>query len=296
MVWVGTLGVVESVQVTDNKAILPVAESGWQGELSLGFRWAGSRTVIHHRHHRGPLRIQRPFYPEASGTCHVYLLHPPGGLVGGDQLTFSCTLGDGARTLLTTPGAGKFYRSNGPLAVQQNTITLADRACLEWFPQESIVFDGAQMQSITRVELSADSRFIGWDILCLGRPDAAEQFSHGHVRQRFELWQDGLPLWLDRAEYAGGSAQLQARWGLQGRPVVATLVCTGSGQLEAARAALGAALQGEHLVATQLDTLLVCRYLGAQAERARQVFQAVWQAVRPDIMGHRATPPRIWRT
>ncbi len=55
--------------------------TGWKANLSLEFKATALRTVISKREHKGPLAIQRPFYPE-DDVCHVYLLHPPGGVVG----------------------------------------------------------------------------------------------------------------------------------------------------------------------------------------------------------------------
>ena len=65
---------------------------GWQAAMDLHFNGSGARTVITRRRHVGPLRIQKPFYP-GDGACHVYLLHPPGGLVGGDVLDVTVRVG-----------------------------------------------------------------------------------------------------------------------------------------------------------------------------------------------------------
>ncbi|WP_455200705.1 urease accessory protein UreD, partial [Kaarinaea lacus] len=94
-----------------------IAQKPWKAQLTLGFEKRNHRTVVANRKHVGPLVIQKPFYPEGA-PCHIYLLHPPGGLVGGDQLTLNVDLNKESHVLITTPGAAKFYRSAGPVAEQ----------------------------------------------------------------------------------------------------------------------------------------------------------------------------------
>src|SRR5262245_10241542 len=95
--------------------------AGWEASLDLKFAARGARTVLARRASVGPLVVQRPFYPE-GGVAHVYLVHPPGGVVGGDQLRLSVLAEEGAHALLTTPAATKFYRSDGRVARQRQEI------------------------------------------------------------------------------------------------------------------------------------------------------------------------------
>jgi len=78
---------------------------GWHAALELGFAAASGATRLARRKHRGPLVVQRPFLPEGPGVAHVYVLHPPGGLVGGDELTLDVEVDAGAHALVTTPAA-----------------------------------------------------------------------------------------------------------------------------------------------------------------------------------------------
>jgi hypothetical protein len=146
------------------------ARQGWQAKLDLAFEPRFGRTAITRQSHLGPLRIQRPFYPERNGTCHVYVLHPPGGVVGGDLLEVTLEGAPGSRALITTPGATKLYRSLGPQAQIRQNIKLSGDACLDWFPQETIAFEGAHASIQTRVQLDREASYAGWEIVCLGRP------------------------------------------------------------------------------------------------------------------------------
>ena len=247
------------------------------------------------RKQRGPLVVQRPFHPEGP-VCHTYLLHPPGGVVGGDRLEIEVEVAPGAHALITTPGATKFYRSAGAVAHQSQRLNVAAGGALEWLPQENIFFPGADASVESRVELEAGARFIGWEILCLGRPTVEERFDHGSARLGLQVWRDGRPLLLERLRVEGADA-LNRPAGLRGRPVSATLAITpaDTAMLEAARAALPEAVEGE-VGATVVDGLLLVRFLGEQAEEARRCFIPVWRAVRPMLLGREACPPRIWAT
>ena len=273
-------------------------DAGWVARLELGFRARGTQTILAHRQHIGPLQVQRPFYPEGERACHVYILHPPGGVVGGDSLAISAAVERGAHALLTTPAAGKLYRSDGARAQLSQELNIADGAWLEWLPQETIAFDGARAVSRTHVALSGSAGFIGWEILCLGRPAASEIYSHGEFVQRFEIWRDGAPLWWERNALTGDAPALHAPWGLAGRSVVATLVAVGRAPsaLPALRELLNAQQDDGEFAVSQLRNVLVCRYLGNSAEQARTGFIAAWRLLRPTLWGIEASPPRIWAT
>lgn len=271
-------------------------KQGWLAELQLGFTRRQGRSVLRHRLHQGPLMVQRPFYPEGEGCCHVYLLHPPGGVVGGDRLHLQVEVDSGAHALITVPAAGKFYRSGGEIAVQEQLLQVATGGLLEWLPQETIVFDGAEVESLTRVELQAGANFIGWEIVCMGRPASDALYRQGSMRQRFEIWRDGRPLFLERSNWQGEGAEMVAHWGLRERPVLGTMIISARFEegLDGLRETLRE-LAGEFAM-TQLPEVLVCRYLGEDSYQARQGFIKVWQQLRPLLAGREVCIPRIWNT
>jgi urease accessory protein len=271
-------------------------ETGWQARLEIGFEARAGRTILSRRCHTGPLIVQKPFYPERE-TCHVYLLHPPGGVVGGDQLTIVIDVARDAQALITTPASTKFYRSKGALSVQGQSLRVAGGATLEWLPQETILFAGCQAALTTQISLAPDARFIGWEVLCLGRPAAEERFDEGVCQQRFEVWREDLPLWIERAKLEGGSSLLSAAWGLRGYTVLGTLVAIPANEAIVAAVREGITVRdGELFSATLIDQALVCRYLGSQGEAARRCLVSAWSAIRPKLLGRRPCPPRIWRS
>ncbi len=268
--------------------------SHWRAELSLDFRRSDQRTVLSARHHVGPLLVQRPFYPEGE-VCHVYLVHPPGGIAGGDQLRLQVNAAAGSHVLLTTPAATKFYRAApGRQAGLHQTLTVAG-ATLEWLPQESLFFCDANARVTTRVELDATARFIGWELGCYGRPEGDQLFTSGWVHQAFELYCEGRPLLLDHLRINAASGVLQAPWGLAGNTALGSLLAypADASDVEAVRT-LGDATTG--LAVSLVDRVLVCRVINPGGEAAKRLLLSVWQCLRPRLLNRVAISPRIWAT
>lgn len=270
--------------------------NGWRARLELGYAPSAGRTMPLHRRHVGPLLVQRPFHPE-GGVCHSYLLHPPAGVVQGDTLEFQVEAAPGAHALVTTPGAGKFYRGAGEARVRQN-FRIADGAAYEWLPQETILYAGSRARLETRVSLEGSARYLGWEIICLGRPAAGEGFDESRLVQRLSVERNGCPLLHEQLVLDGGSAQLAGAWGLQEQPVTATLLCTVDFDAAAGEIICDAAGEPQAGMGgiTVMDGLLVARYLGPQARFARDWFVSLWEVLRPAVFGREACRPRIWAT
>ena len=243
--------------------------------------------MLARRRAQGPLVVQKALYPEGPQVCHAIVVHPPGGIAGGDSLALHVTAEERSKALLTTPGAAKWYRSGGPWAGQKLSFDV--RGALEWLPRETIVYDGALAQLECEVRLGPRARYIGWDILCLGRTGSGERFTKGSIRLDTRVLRDGRPLWLERGEIEGGGALMRSPVGLAGCTVFGTLVATCD--------ASEAAAQCKEIAATTLlPGLLVARYLGDSTEEAFAAFGAIWKLLRPQVMGREAVPPRIWST
>jgi urease accessory protein len=237
--------------------------------------------------------VQKPFYPE-GGVCHVYVIHPPGGVVGGDQLNLNVNVAEKSHALMTTPGSAKLYRSAGAVAKIEQHLQIQEGGVLEWLPQDTILFSGCKVDLLTRVDIDLHASFVGWEILCLGRPTSGEKFTQGHCRQRFELWRNGQPLVIERSRLAGGESLLESSWGLQGNTVTATMLVTPANK--EMLVSVRESIEDIGFSVTLLDDVLVCRFLGLQGEHARKVFSQVWAIVRPLLVERSACPPRIWAT
>lgn len=282
-----------------------MSAGGWQAALSLQLQPSHAGTRLSRRRHYGPLLVQRAFHPEppapadaaAAAPCHLYLIHPPGGAVSGDELRLDVEVLARAHGLLTTPAAGKFYR-RGERRVARLCQTLrVDGGVLEWLPQENIWYPGTAVELRTEVRLTGSARFIGWEIGCLGLPAGGRSLADGSVRQSFELWHGETPLLLERLQLE--RACLDASWGLAGHTALGSMLAypAQAAQLQLARECAARANCADTMLAcTLVDGALSCRGRAARADRLKQAFIELWCALRPALLGRRAIPPRIWAT
>lgn len=275
---------------------------GWHGRLELNYRHDGDRTLAHDRH-SGPLRVLQSLYPEGPGICHHVLVHPPGGIVGGDALHVQANLQAGAHALITTPGATRFYRSAGEGALQSVTARIDDGARLEWLPLETICHSAALADNQLRFELQPGGEMMGWDIVALGLPASGEAFEAGHYAQRIEL----PGVWLERATLRGDDQHLlDSPLGFAGHRVLATMwFATGTAMtpdrrdrlLEAAREQASTHTLARTAGCTSPNAqVVVLRLLAPRVEPAMQLLSTVWARWREVGWGLDAVAPRVWRT
>lgn len=264
---------------------------GWQAQLDLSFGSREGNTVLTGWRHIGPLVVQRPFYPEA-GACHVYVVHPPGGIVAGDELSLNAQVEPDAHALITTPAAGKFYRSEGSTARLMQEFTVQGGR-LEWLPQESIYYPEAVAEVSTHVHLHGSARFVGWEIGCFGLTARDEPFRAGQLRQSLELRVDNELVLCERQLV--NSEVIETRWGTGGNASVGTLLAFPAGERDL-HAARSVEQEDVLLSCTLVDGSMICRATAPRADRLRRTFVAVWTAIRPLLVGRAAVPPRVWAT
>jgi urease accessory protein len=276
---------------------------GWRGQLTLHYRRDGERCVVHDRHD-GPLRVLASLYPESPAICHNVLIHPPGGIVGGDDLHIDVVLAEDAHALITTPGATRFYRSAGDTATQTLAAHVAHAARLEWLPLESIAHSGCLAENRMSFMLAAGAEMIGWDLLALGLPASNQPYELGRFTQSIEL----PGRWLERGVVdAGDKALLDSPLGWAGHRVLGTLWFAGGTAIENERrvALLDAAraVADDHVSLKSTtgstspnDRVVVLRVLSAHVEPAMNLLAAVWQRWREVAWGLAPCAPRVWRT
>lgn len=275
------------------------SHSAWQASLALGFADDAGTTRLIDNTHCGPLRVQKPLYPEGGAVCHAIIVHPPGGVVGGDRLAIAATVGAGARALLTTPGAAKWYKANGKVSRQDVRLDVGQGASLEWLPQETIFFDQADVALEQTINLAADACYIGCEILCMGRRASGESFATGRVAQRTQIRRDARLIWWEQGALLGG--HLASPLVLNGHTVCATLIAVGpplpASLLAEIRTDLAARMAADMAFGiSQAKGVLVARHLGDDSETARRIMLAVWRHLRPHLLGREAVTPRIWQT
>ena len=275
----------------------PLATSSWQAKLELGYQHRETRTVLSHRKHVGPLIVQKPFYPEGE-VCHTYLIHPPGGVVGGDRIELDINIGQQANSLVTTPAANKFYRSAGEVAVLQQTINVEKDATMEWLPQETILFSASEVNMKTSIYLEKQTRFIGWEMICLGRPASNDYYDDGHCLQQLEVYIDKQPRLLERVHLNSHPDFLTQQWGMANNTTSATMLIYPADKklLQLVREHLEQTTSHVRLAATLLDDMLVIRGMAKEAEPLREALFELWRVTRPEVTGKASCIPRIWNT
>ncbi|RJS94255.1 urease accessory protein UreD [Salinisphaera sp. Q1T1-3] len=274
----------------------------WLARLALAFARRGPRSVLVRRRHDGPLYVQRALYPEADGTPHLMLLHPPGGMVQGDRIEIEAHVAAAAQALITTPSASRFYRMPATDTTQTVWLVVGADAMLEWLPLEAILFDGARVRNTLSLQLDSRARAIAWDIVTFGRPAIGERLTHGALDTRLRVSIDAQPVLDERTHVPGlAKSDLQdAVWGLDGARVMGTLVAyrpEGFDEKDstAVREA-AAAVVDVRIGITRVDGLLLVRALGAAPTAVREALSAVWAVLRPRVAGKPVVAPRIWST
>ncbi len=276
----------------------------WHAQLDLHYlnrpHNGTARTVAHHAH-QGPLRILQSHYPEGQAVCHNTLVHPPGGLVGGDTLDITVRIDSGAHGLITTPGATRFYRSEGEPALQRTRVEMASGSRLEWLPLETIAYSGCLAENRLELDLAPEAECLAWDVTALGLPHANLPFEQGQLQQHVEV----KGAWLERGRLAAHHTRLlDSPLGLAGQRCTASLFFACGSPLAHQRRETALEVAQHTLHAHELrewagvtapnDQVVVVRVLGPQVEPVMQLLRQVWAGWRHALWDLPAEPPRIW--
>jgi len=272
----------------------------WRADLKLDYTLESQRTVVRYLH-QGPLRILQSLYPEGDQICHNVLVHPPGGLVGGDTLDIQVTVAEGAHGLVSTPSATRFYKSGGHPALQQVVAHLADNAKLEWLPLEAIAYNDCEATNRAIFNLAPSAELITWDVTALGLPSSDMAFTQGHFQQHIEI----PGVWLERGNIRGEDTRwLNSPLGLAGGKCLASLVfASGSAidsdrttqALEAAREVIEShPLRLQAGITCAHPQVIVLRVMSPLVEPTMDLLKKVWAVWRHTLWALPSTPPRIW--
>ena len=278
----------------------------WHARLSLDYTLEAGRTVARFAH-SGPLRILQSLYPEGDAICHNVMVQPPSGLVGGDLLDIAVTAGEGAHGVITTPGASRFYRSDGETAAQHTHIALGAGARIEWLPLEAICYSGCIAENRLTLDIAPGAELMGWDVTALGLPLADQPFVRGTFQQHIEL----PGAWLERGRVAANDARLlDGPLGLAGHRCMATLFLACGTPLDRARRERALELAREVIDAHPIAGLggdaglagatspspqvVAVRAVAPLVEPAMALLRDVRAAWRTGLWDLPATVPRTW--
>lgn len=279
----------------------------WAACLELQFERKLSHCKLSRNYHKGPLYVQKPFYPEGDDLAHTYLLHPPGGLVSGDQLTIDVKACDQAKALLTTPGAARAYRARDhegsmPWQAQHVHLHLGEQSSIEWFPLETILYNGAKAELHTTVTMPSSAHYHAWEISCFGLPASDQQFLAGALKQRYRIVVDGLPIFIDNLSVNDNNLTdlLSGQCAFNNHTVSGFFIIVSQylddQLLDDMREKISQYNWQNMVGVSLLNGCLVARYLGSSAEQAKQIFTALWCLSRPKVLNRKSCEPRIWFT
>lgn len=276
----------------------------WYALLELGFVFDQNRTILKHRKHFGPVRVQKMLWPEKTGVCHAIIVHPPAGIAGGDHLSFNLMVATQSHALVTTPGAGKWYKTNGKKAFQHINIQVESEAIFEWLPQETMLFDGANANSETCIQLAQSASLIAWDMLVLGRQARHEKFSHGYYKNQFKLLRNNQLLVADTLFFQGGDRFLSSCLGMNHHVVLGNFWAVPPEKLRE-HVVLDEHIMllrelivrtGISVTLSRLDDVICARYLGDDVRECHDAFAALRARLRKYWFDLEEEFPRIWRT
>jgi urease accessory protein len=302
-------------------ATLPIpSKNAWLASLFLEFAIARGVSQLTKTRRSGPLSVQKAFYPEGKDCAHVYLLHPPAGIVSGDELRIHICIQENAHALITTPGANRFYRARENQSIgdskqlQLFKLEVTEKGKCENFPLETIVYEGADATNQLDLSMSSNSAYIGWDIACLGLPSSNQPFKKGKFTQLNKVYVDQKLVFHDRINLNAQNGIQGHIAGLHGYSVFATMLAHApkghltkmdkSDMVTSLRSHLHALNNKNdernenhpNVSITYIRDLLVVRYLGNHAEQCKSIFISLWKIIRPVYMNKTAVVPRIWHT
>jgi urease accessory protein len=277
----------------------------WHAKINLEYASQPHKTVLEDMSFSGPLRVQRPFYPEGA-CCHTYLLHPPGGMVSGDKIDIAIKAKRNSHALITTPSAGKIYGTDSLDIAQHQVVNIEaePNSIVEWLPQENILFNRAKARLATKIELAKGAKLIAWDMLSFGRPAGGYWFETGSLQQQFSLYYNNEPMAIENFSTDPALQVLKSNVGLMGYLNMGAFYIIGDTPetaLEIIRETIAPHSHGKVgqdllVAASQKSELVVVRALARNAEQLRLMFFEIWQKVRRNSLGNDACMPRIWLT
>ena len=281
--------------------IAPQAQGTWSAELRLRFARKAMRTALVENRHFGPLIVLKALYPEGEQVCHAVIVHPPGGIAGGDELALVVDLEANSHAVVTTPAASKWYKAPSRQCRQQIVVRVAQGASLDWLPQENIYFNATRVESTFSLQIDPGATAIGWEIGVFGRQESAEHWTKGSLRSQTSIQRtDGLLLWFERLSLDAGDSFRKTPQGLFGYNVFGTLWAIGPSCTVARAEELASCLpfkSGLRTGATCLPgELLLIRGLANAVEPLRDLMVDCWLRLRPEVHGLQSHRLRLWAT
>lgn len=244
-----------------------------------------------YQHANAKIRIPKTYQSQLQAV----LVNTAGGIAGGDSLRWTARAGAQSHLLVTTQACERIYGHATHAAQIDNHVDVAQRGFCAWLPQETILYDGAQLRRTLTVELAPDAAFLGLESLVLGRTHMGESLSHFDLRDAWLINREGQPLYADVLRLDADRLAGAGIAGMRPMTVLATLVyvpLVDAVPVRTMRDRIAAlpTMADVHIGASAFDKHLVCRLLAPSSYALRQALPHLLSAI--DTQMHL---PQIWR-
>lgn len=254
-----------------------------KGCVEVGFSARG----LHHLYQSGCAKALLPRC--FGGIPEAVFINSSGGVTGGDRLTYSAAVSEGATLCVTTQAAERIYRASAGVAEITNTLTLTDDSQLDWLPQETILFEGSALKRQLNVSMDAGSRLLALETIVLGRKAMGETLQNATLSDAWRIKRDRRLIYADALRFEAPSLQTGSVATLGGNRALATMIYVApdaEDRLSQARDLLD--FTDVEAAASAWNGMLVIRFLAVDAFPLRAALTAFLTQFRG------AELPRVW--
>jgi urease accessory protein len=273
--------------VTRDGALDPRRRQRAVAEARASFARVAGRTEPRRIFETGGLRWR---FPRSLSPCETAIVNTGGGVAGGDSYRLGLELNEDAEVEATTPAAEKVYRSDGAPARIATRLVLKPRARLFWLPQETLMFEGAELERRLEAHIANEAVLIIVESIVFGRLAMGESRIDASLKDSWRIRRNGELVFADETRLKHAGEALDRRAVGAGARALATIVAAApnvEARLPDLRTAHEAAGDGVEAGASAFDGLIVARLLSASPGRLRAVLIA-------SIVALGGRKPRLW--
>ncbi|WP_245479529.1 urease accessory protein UreD [Hansschlegelia zhihuaiae] len=258
-----------------------------EGRIALRVEARGGLPRVTRLAESGSSRLR---FPKAEHGLDGVMLNIAGGLACGDRMSVEAEVGPGAALALSTPGAERVYRSDGPDTRVSTRLAVEAGGAVVWAPQETILFDRARLARTLDAEVAPDAALTVYEAVAFGRQARGETVEHGLIEDRWRVRRGGRLVFAETLRLFGPIRDLLAKGTVAGGATSLATILHVAPDAEARLDAVREVLAGHDVEAgaTAWNGVLVVRMLARLSEALRDAARAVL----PILIGRPL--PRVW--
>lgn len=195
-----------------------------RGHLLVEVKHRDNITALADLRQEGCLKAR---FPRPVDWMEAVTLNSSGGVAGGDRVSTTIRVQQGAQLTIAAQAAERFYRAlpQDPPSHVRTHIEIAPGASAEWLPQDSILFDRCALNRVLEVDIAATGWFLGLETLIFGRAAMGETVTTAHLSDTIRIRHAGRLILHDAIRAHGPIADLLAQTAIgAGAGALATIV------------------------------------------------------------------------